>query len=371
MNTIKECEAIIHEYLAWLKTGLSVAEIGDGVCEITTPFLDRNNDHLQIYLFEQNGNYVLTDDGYTLSNLEMSGVDLSSPKRQRILKTILQGFGVNMVEGALRVEVNRSNLSRRKHNLIQAMLSVDDMFVMARAQVLSLFREDVEQFLRANAIRFTAMIKLAGRTGFDHTFDFVIPSSPKAPERTTTCYQSPHPRYCDLLHLRLERYPRGSRRGHRSLRYPQRRGAKAIRRSSARVPRLPDPACPVEPTRATRRRLATLILHPSIRTTPHIIRRIVASVCPLSWRTLSYLHEGFLTIHFAVADHHPHASRCAPSSRLFRPYEPTGKAIANVVPSPRVLSTEIAPPCNSTSDLAMANPSPDSPSCACRDSSPR
>jgi len=191
MNTISECEAIIREYVAWLKTGLSVAQVDDGVCEITTPFLDRHNDHLQIYLFQENGNYVLTDDGYTLSNLEMSGVDLSSPKRQRILKTILQGFGVNVVEGALRVEVHRSNLPRRKHNMIHAMLAVNDMFVMAREQVLSLFLEDVEQFLRANEIRFTAMIKLAGRSGFDHTFDFVIPASPKAPERLLRAINRP------------------------------------------------------------------------------------------------------------------------------------------------------------------------------------
>ncbi|TEU18878.1 MAG: DUF1829 domain-containing protein [Anaerolineales bacterium] len=192
MNTISECDAIIREYLAWLRAGLSVAEVREGICEITTPFVDRHNDSLQLYLFQKDGDYILTDDGYTLSNLEMSGVDLSSPKRQRILETILQGFGVSAVEGALTVRARRSNLPRRKHNLIQAMLAINDMFVMAREQVLSLFREDVEQFLRANEIRFTAMIKLAGRSGFDHTFDFVIPSSPKAPERLLRAINRPN-----------------------------------------------------------------------------------------------------------------------------------------------------------------------------------
>jgi len=192
MNTISECDAMIREYLAWLKAGLSVAEMRDGVCEITTPFLDRHNDHLQIYLLQENGSYVLTDDGYTLNNLEMGGMDISSPKRRRILKTILQGFGVRVVEGALRVEAQRSNLPRRKHNLIQAMLAVNDMFVLARERVLSLFREDVEQFLRANEIRFTVMIKLAGRSGFDHNFDFVIPPSSKAPERLLRTINRPN-----------------------------------------------------------------------------------------------------------------------------------------------------------------------------------
>jgi len=192
MNTISECDAIIREYLAWLKSEMTVTEVREGVCEITTPFVDRHNDSLQLYLVQEDGNYTLTDDGYTLSNLEMSGVDLSSPKRQQILKTILQGFGVSVVEGALHIEAQRSNLARRKHNLIQAMLAVNDMFVMAREQVLSLFREDVERFLRANEVRFTAMIKLAGRSGFDHNFDFVIPASLKAPERLLRAINHPN-----------------------------------------------------------------------------------------------------------------------------------------------------------------------------------
>ena len=63
MNTMRECETVIHDYLAWLKAGLSATEAGDGVCEITTPFLDRNNDHLQIYL---NGRKVadIRDDSF-------------------------------------------------------------------------------------------------------------------------------------------------------------------------------------------------------------------------------------------------------------------------------------------------------------------
>ncbi len=191
MSAALDCDLLIHEYLTWLRSEISVVAVKGGVCEITTPFVDRHNDHLQLYLTQDNGNYALTDDGYTLSNLAMSGVDLTSPKRQQILKTMLQGFGVSVVEGALRIEAQRANLPRRKHNLIQAMLAVNDMFVIAREQVLSLFREDVERFLRANDIRFTPLIKLAGRSGFDHTFDFVIPASSKAPERLLRAINTP------------------------------------------------------------------------------------------------------------------------------------------------------------------------------------
>ena len=38
---------LIDEYVRWLRQGISVARIGDAY-EITTPFLDRHNDHIQI-----------------------------------------------------------------------------------------------------------------------------------------------------------------------------------------------------------------------------------------------------------------------------------------------------------------------------------
>ena len=48
--------------------------------EITTPYLDRNNDYLQIYA-QRAGFVFLTDDGLTIGDLEQTGA-LNSPKRQ-------------------------------------------------------------------------------------------------------------------------------------------------------------------------------------------------------------------------------------------------------------------------------------------------
>jgi hypothetical protein len=182
MKPLSECEALVQGYLEWLRRGIKVSE-ADGVCEITTPFLDRHNDHLAIYLSHINNRYVLSDGGYILSDLEMSGVDINTEKRARILATILRGFGVQNVGGDLRIETRREDLARAKHNLLQAMLAINDMFVMAQKHVLSLFLEDVEAFLRAHSIRFVARIKLTGRSGLEHGFDFAVPASDRRPER--------------------------------------------------------------------------------------------------------------------------------------------------------------------------------------------
>ena len=127
-----------------------------------------------------------------MADLEMSGVDINTPKRRQILDTILRGFGVRREGGELRVDAQPEDLPRRKHALLQAMLAVNDMFVMGQEHVLSLFLEDVEGFLRAHKVRYVARIKLTGRSGFDHHFDFAIPPSEKRPERLLRAINTPN-----------------------------------------------------------------------------------------------------------------------------------------------------------------------------------
>lgn len=131
-----------------------------------------------------NDGYLLTDDGYTISDLEMSGMEFSSPKRTEALTTILNGFGVSL-QGNRELAVNcvPANFPIKKHNLIQAILAVNDMFMLSQPQVARLFLHDVELFLSKNDIRFTKNLKIAGKSGFDHTYDFIIPPSKSNPER--------------------------------------------------------------------------------------------------------------------------------------------------------------------------------------------
>jgi Domain of unknown function DUF1828 len=52
---------------------------------ITTPFVDRHNDYLQIYAKQENDRYILTDDNYIVEDLEQSGFNLGTIKRKEIL----------------------------------------------------------------------------------------------------------------------------------------------------------------------------------------------------------------------------------------------------------------------------------------------
>jgi len=179
---IDEIQNLLDRYIVWLKDKTTLRQIDDWI-EITTPYLDRHNDYLQIYARRQNGSYLLTDDGYVLNDLQQSGCKLDSAKRQDLLKMTLNGFGVQLHEGSLQIHASGDNFALRKHNLIQAMLAVNDLFYLAVPMVASLFYEDVVAWLDVHEIRYTPKVKFTGKSGYDHLFDFVIPKSRTRPER--------------------------------------------------------------------------------------------------------------------------------------------------------------------------------------------
>jgi hypothetical protein len=193
MTTVQEIERLLSEYRAWLKDKTTLREVNGSWVEITTPYLDRHNDALQIYARSENDSYVLTDDSYTVRDLEASGCNLDSPKRKDLLKMTLNGFGVQMAGDALEVHATAENFPARKHSLIQAMLAVNDMFYLASPFVHNLFFEDVVAWLDTSEIRYTPKVKFTGISGFDHLFDFVIPKSPRKqqPERILQAINRP------------------------------------------------------------------------------------------------------------------------------------------------------------------------------------
>ena len=95
----------------------------------------------------------------------------------------LNGFGVQLHDKALEVHATPANFALRKHNLVQAVLAVNDMFYLAAPMVANLFYEDVAAWLDLHEIRYTPNVKFTGKTGYDHRFDFVIPKSRQQPER--------------------------------------------------------------------------------------------------------------------------------------------------------------------------------------------
>lgn len=189
---IADVQSLLDRYWMWLRDETILRQIGEWV-EITTPYLDRHNDCLQIYAKRDDGGFVLTDDGYTVADLEQSGCMIDSPRRQALFTMTLNGFGVQISETtkALEVRASAENFALQKHNLVQAMLTVNDLFYLSSSTVASLFHEDVVAWLDICNIRYTPNVKFSGKSGYDHRFDFVVPKSKVHPERILRAFNRP------------------------------------------------------------------------------------------------------------------------------------------------------------------------------------
>ena len=126
---ISEIKKLLEQYRIWLDDHTFLREINDWV-EITTPYLDRHNDYIQIYVRKTNGKYLLTDDGFTIRDLELSGVTVGTESRMNLLTLTARGFGIDYEDGQLKVVTLPEEFSIKKHNLVQAIISINDLFFL-------------------------------------------------------------------------------------------------------------------------------------------------------------------------------------------------------------------------------------------------
>lgn len=173
-------------YLDWLRQNIEQYEVSPNVFRITMPFLDRNNDNIEIYVLkDEDGCYTLTDDGQTLSELKLTGFNLQgNAKRKAILDTILRAHAVTLsTDEELTVSCNREDLPLRKHMLAQCIQKVSDLFYLSRPNVQSIFLDDVRTFLDDNNIRCMQNVSFVGISTLTATYDFAIAGTQELPDR--------------------------------------------------------------------------------------------------------------------------------------------------------------------------------------------
>ncbi|NCC55715.1 MAG: DUF1828 domain-containing protein [Erysipelotrichia bacterium] len=167
---------LMDDYYAFLKekTLVTASNSNDWI-EISTPFVGLFNDTVDIYAKKEGNKIILSDDGNTLRDLELSGLEITrSPKRKEILERILINYGVQMNNEELITEANEKDFPQKKLNLISAISETADMYYLARHTVASVFREDVKAYLDEQELIYTPYFISKGSTGLEFTFDFQI-----------------------------------------------------------------------------------------------------------------------------------------------------------------------------------------------------
>lgn len=171
-------EELIKSYVDFLSSKMHIRALEHGWNEIITPFLNHNNDMVSIYVKKTSDtNIQLSDGGETINELELSGLNIiRSKKRLEHMNCILNSYGIDRKgNGELSVMTTKEAFPQVKHRLLQAIMAIDDMFVLTTEKVESFFVEDVENYLNLNEIMYTRDVMFMGKSKFAHNFDFSIP----------------------------------------------------------------------------------------------------------------------------------------------------------------------------------------------------
>lgn len=178
-------ELIKKEYINWLKDNISLQKINETTMRESLPYLDRNNDYIDIYI-EQCGNdkYIITDGGEIIESLEFDGYKIND-NRKIALQYIVKTYGVSYNENKneLFVETSLEDMPIRKHLLSQCMLRVNDMYTAPHSSLKSMFFDEVKVFLDENRIRYIPDFSLLGKSQLQANYEFVISKTENATER--------------------------------------------------------------------------------------------------------------------------------------------------------------------------------------------
>lgn len=174
-------ELFLSDYLNWLKNSYKIKHL-ENSDQIITPFTNAINDNINIYIDKiNNTEFLLSDDGETLNDLSLNGIDLTQT-RIDMINRILIGSGVTLNDDELTIRGNNAQFSEKKHVLLQTILRVNDLMITRKNNIVNLFSEEVNAFLNENHVYGISRAKYAGISGLDYKIDYTIPAREEKPE---------------------------------------------------------------------------------------------------------------------------------------------------------------------------------------------
>ena len=176
---VSTVSSMIDEYTKWIRSRVEIKKVSETeYVEVTTPFLDRDNDTIQLFIKGIDTKKIrLSDGGDTISGLNLIGMDISRGKRMELVEGLLRQNGAELEGTEIVVMTTYENFPIAKNNIIRAILAINDLYYLTPKTVSTLFKEEVEEFLQKNEIRYTTGFGLIGKSGLYQPFHFLIQSA--------------------------------------------------------------------------------------------------------------------------------------------------------------------------------------------------
>ncbi|MBC9808208.1 DUF1828 domain-containing protein [Carnobacterium maltaromaticum] len=173
---------LVEDYFSWYKSNFKITKLKTAD-QILTPFVNHLNDRIYIYVeILLDGHYRISDDGTTINELNMLGIDLSTFNRQKIIRQILISFGIKLENDVLFTITDAKNSPKSMHNLLQAIMKVYDLSVTKRSNIIGMYYDEVSQYLFENEFGGSLGMKATGESGLDYHIDYTLGATKNRPD---------------------------------------------------------------------------------------------------------------------------------------------------------------------------------------------
>lgn len=174
-------ENVRQEYLDYVSEFIKVRDL-DQSTEFLFPLFDHKGDQLSVYIEKNDDDYFITDDGYFITNLLISGINLKG-KRQEAIEHLCGMNNIRLLDTELQMQTTRECLAQDLHTFGQVLLQIDDMYLTAKNRVTSFFLDDVKQLFDDNDVPYVSSIEIRGRSGLNQAIQFCFSRNRNHPER--------------------------------------------------------------------------------------------------------------------------------------------------------------------------------------------
>jgi hypothetical protein len=137
-------DTIVREFKEKVSSKIRIQLEGVNRYRVFTPFMFDDGDHLSIVLKQDEGSWMLSDEGHTLMHLsyEMDEKQLQAPTRQKVITNALSIFSVSDRDGELIEKIKDEEYGNALFSFLQALMKLTDLAFLTRERVKSAFKED-------------------------------------------------------------------------------------------------------------------------------------------------------------------------------------------------------------------------------------
>ena len=175
----KELKLITTKWTDWISKQTEFERIDNKTIQVLTSFTDAFGDGILFTIISNaDGTYTVTDNGYTIWNLETNGINVSKKgsNRNRILNSIVNPyrFSVSTNKNIKKEALNIDELPQTITDFLQVLINVSDIAFMNRTNTASIFIDDAHNYFlnRKEEYNFFTNSITLGKTNQQYRFDF-------------------------------------------------------------------------------------------------------------------------------------------------------------------------------------------------------